>query len=389
MNKKDRAFLIVFICLFVGYVIMEYTTPKRLSWVPTFYGKDKNPFGGFVLIERLPDLFGTVETSYETITQLDSLEHNLLVVAETMDLSGTDTLQLEQMLAEGYSVLLAAHQFNSPWLDTMGVTAESNFDFVDEGIFESGLQKVFFTGDTSQALYHSPLLPSHFVLGSQHGWTIHVVNEARQPLVISKALGSGRLILCSSPLMFTNFGLLYGENYSFAAKILELMPPSPVHVSYFYQLGRPEAQTPLRYMLSQSALKWGLNITLVLLLLLLVVSSRRKQQAIPIVLPPENTTLTYVKTLGNLYFQEGNHKELAEKMVRHFLHRIKEKYHLSFEPTERFYHLLSVRSEVPLEEIGLAMQRIAAVRHGTAIKGNELLALARQLNKIVSEQRDR
>jgi hypothetical protein len=100
--------------------------------------------------------------------------------------------------------------------------------------------------------------------------------------------------------------------------------------------------------------------------------------------PPENTTLTYVKTLGNLYFQEGNHKNLAEKMIRHFIHRVKEKYYLTFEPTEHFNHMLSMRSEVPIEEINATLAVVVAVRQKEQIKGNELVLLAEKLNRIVS-----
>ena len=215
-------------------------------------------------------------------------------------------------------------------------------------------------------------------------WEIIVTDETDQPLVIKKAVGDGELILCSSPLIFTNFGLLYQDNYRFAASILNLLPEQRTQLSYFYQLGRPEVQTPLRYILSQEALRWALYLGLVALLVFLIIETRRRQRAIPVMTPPENTSLTYVKTLGNLYFQEGNHKNLAEKMIRHFIHRVKEKYYLTFEPTEHFNHMLSVRSEVPVEEINATLAALIAIRQKEQIKGNELVLLAEKLNRIVS-----
>jgi hypothetical protein len=214
-------------------------------------------------------------------------------------------------------------------------------------------------------------------------WEIIVTDETDQPLVIKKIVGDGELILCSSPLIFTNFGLLYQDNYQFVSGILNLLPEQRTKLSYFYQLGRPEVQTPLRYILSQQALKWALYLGLAALLVLLMIETRRKQRAIPVMTPPENTTLTYVKTLGNLYFQEGNHKNLAEKMIRHFIHRVKEKYYLTFEPTEHFNHMLSVRSEVPIEEINATLAALVAIRQKEQIKGKELVILAEKLNRIV------
>ncbi|WP_339814076.1 DUF4350 domain-containing protein [uncultured Imperialibacter sp.] len=384
MNKKDKIFLWVFIGLFVGYVIVQYTAPKPLDWTITFHEDDKNPFGGFVLIERLPDIFPELETSYYNFTQLFTDKENVLVLAHEMELSPTDEESISEMLHAGSSVFLAAHQFPQAWLDSLGLKVAFNYSFVNEEIFGEDQIQLISRINSSSSRYPRQMIQAVFEEVEADKWEIIVTDETDQPLVIKKAVGDGELILCSSPLIFTNFGLLYQDNYRFAAGILNLLPEQRTQLSYFYQLGRPEVQTPLRYILSQEALKWALYLALAALLVFLIIETRRRQRAIPVMTPPENATLTYVKTLGNLYFQEGNHKNLAEKMIRHFIHRVKEKYYLTFEPTEYFNHMLSVRSEVPIEEINATLAAVIAVRQKEQIKGNELVLLAEKLNRIVS-----
>ncbi|MEQ9097717.1 MAG: DUF4350 domain-containing protein [Imperialibacter sp.] len=384
MNKKDKIFLWVFIGLFVGYVVVQYTAPKPLDWTITFHEDDKNPFGGFVLGKRLPDIFPELETSYYNFTQLYTDNENVVVLAQEMALSPTDEESINEILHAGSSVFLAAHQFPQAWLDSLGLKVAFNYSFVNEEIFgEDQIQLISHT-DSSSASYPRQMIQAVFEEVEADKWEIIATDENSQPLVIKKTIGEGELILCSSPLIFTNFGLLYQDNYRFAASILNLLPEQRTQINYFYQLGRPEVQTPLRYILSQEALKWALYLGLVALLVFLIIETRRRQRAIPVMTPPENTSLTYVKTLGNLYFQEGNHKNLAEKMIRHFIHRVKEKYYLTFEPTEHFNHMLSVRSEVPVEEINATLAALIAIRQKEQIKGNELVMLAEKLNRIVS-----
>jgi hypothetical protein len=382
MSKKDSIFLWVFVGLFVGYVIVQYTAPKPLDWTISFHEDDKNPFGGFILVERLPDLFSETTTNYYNLTQLFTDKENVLVLAEQMELSPTDVESMEQMLADSNAVLLAAHQFPEHWLDSLGLKVAFSYSFITEEIF--GGDQVQLTNRLNQKKASYPRQMMQSTIEVEKGdWEIVVADEDNHPIVVQRTVGEGRLILCSAPLLFTNFGLLYQDNYQFLEGILGLLPDRRTTLTYFYELGRPESQTPLRYLLSQEPLTWALYLGLVTLLVFLIIETRRKQRAIPVITAPENTTLTYVKTLGNLYFQEGNHKNLAEKMIRHFIHRVKEKYYLTFEPTEHFNHLLSIRSEVPIEEINSTLEAMVAIRQKPQIKGEDLVMLAEKLNKIL------
>ena len=100
------------------------------------------------------------------------------------------------------------------------------------------------------------------------------------PTMITRKIGQGNLILCSTPYIFTNFGLLYNENYTGAAKLLSSLPEKSTHFTLFYQLGKGEVTTPFRYFLRQPTLKWSLYIGLLVIIIFLAITSRRTQRAI-------------------------------------------------------------------------------------------------------------
>jgi hypothetical protein len=58
----------------------------------------------------------------------------------------------------------------------------------------------------------------------------------------------------------------------------------------------------------------------------MIFNAKRKQRIIPIIKPLTNTTVDFTKTIGNLYFQEGNHDTIMEKKIIYFLEKIRQDY---------------------------------------------------------------
>ncbi|MEM9896639.1 MAG: hypothetical protein AAF789_09750, partial [Bacteroidota bacterium] len=212
-------------------------------------------------------------------------------------------------------------------------------------------------------------------------WESHAtLNE--EPVVLAREIGAGKLVLCSMPYVFTNFGLLYSQNYRAAERILSLLPEEKTHLTLFYQLGKGEATTPLRYFLREKALKWSLYVALFTILIFLVVSSRREQRPISVVRPPANATVEYVKTLGALYYREGNHKNVAEKMISTFKRQVKAKYFIPVEYSEIFYKALSQKAGVAYHHVEQTFLLIKQVQEQGQIDEKTLTELANNLEKF-------
>ena len=58
----------------------------------------------------------------------------------------------------------------------------------------------------------------------------------------------------------------------------------------------------------------GFSVCLCYVLLFIIFHAKRKQRIVPVIEPLQNSSAEFVKTIGNLYLQEGNFKDMANKV---------------------------------------------------------------------------
>lgn len=380
MRKGEKKFLIVLIVLFVAYVATSFLAPKPINWTVTFGNNDKNPFGAFILAERSADLFeGTFEVSNKTISELSNIE-NLLILTDYGEIAGADYRSLMSKLDSGANIFIAANQFSSTMKDSLNFNKTFSFHILNQTIFEAGISEIMI-GDSAFYEYPFSLVSNYFELEEDSLWEVKATLE-QNPILISRNIGKGKLILSSTPYIFTNFGLLFNENYKGASKLLSELPEQKTHFTLFYQLGKGEATTPLRYFLRQPPLRWALYVGLFTTLIFLIITSRRTQRPVPVIAPPSNATVGYVKTLGALFYREGKHKKAAQRLVSYFLRDIREKYFLKIDYTEKFYKHLSAKSGVELNSVIQTFEMILKVRDQPYIDEKTLIDLSKKIEEF-------
>lgn len=344
--------------LFIGYVVVEQYAPKPLDWTPTFSHLDKNPFGGKILYDRLADFFtGGKEASFQTLYELRDSTGHVIVLASTFKPSEADIKAIYHMLAAGRDVFIASGSFDDEFLDSVGLSTEMKFN-VHEVISEDTIAIAF---NGSSVYYPSSIVRNSFIVPENSSWEIHAMSNS--PVLVSRKIHEGRLVLSSTPLAFTNYGILYSDNYRFTENALQIISDGSIIYNRFYQSGKVEPQTPFRYLLSQTPLRWALYLALLALGILLVIGSRRKQRVIPLLDPKENTTVKYIKTIGGLYHREGNHKSAAEKIIAYFLKSLSEKYYLSSLFTETSYRVVASKTGLATEKVVETFDLIREIRN--------------------------
>jgi hypothetical protein len=60
----------------------------------------------------------------------------------------------------------------------------------------------------------------------------------------------------------------------------------------------------------------------------LLFNAKRRQRIVPVIKPLKNTSVEFVQTIGNLYFQEGSTKDIVDKKILFFLDKIRHRYYL-------------------------------------------------------------
>jgi hypothetical protein len=175
--------------------------------------------------------------------------------------------------------------------------------------------------------------------------------------------GEGQIILHTTPLAFSNFYLKQEKGWDYAGKALSFLNEGPIlwdRYSDYESAARRnwgrrsprntrtlQSEGPLEYLLSQPSLAWAWYVSLGLALSYLIFRAKRKQRIIPILESNTNTSLEFIATIGQLYFQQHNHRKLAVQKWRLFLSYIRERYHITTrELDDAFIKKLAERSGV-------------------------------------------
>lgn len=198
--------------------------------------------------------------------------------------------------------------------------------------------------------------------------------------------GKGNILLFTTPIVLTNYYLIEKENLEYTAGILSYLPAGDIlwdeysKQNHGYDYSAPESEGPLQFILSQKALRWGWYTMLAGLLLFIIFRSKRTQQIIPITEPNINKSLEFVQTIGRMYFMRNDQKKLVQQKMKLFLYYLKDKYKISNTEAADFYATLSMRSQVPADEIQRIFETHKELENKMQVSDKELLHFHEILN---------
>ncbi len=175
--------------------------------------------------------------------------------------------------------------------------------------------------------------------------------------------GKGNVFVQQAPLAFSNYFLLYKNNMSYYENAFAFLSKNKKQVVWdeYYLNKRFENNTNrsdnqdkgfMSVLFQHRGLKWAFIAALLLLVLYVLSEMRRKQRFIPIIKKPANDSLEFVKTIGRLYFDRGDHRNLSRKMSAYFLEHIRNRYKLATgKLNDDFIKALQFKTGFPEEEL--------------------------------------
>jgi hypothetical protein len=324
-NRKYLALLAVAILLVLA---VEWLTPKPVNWTATYSQEDKNPFGSYVLFDLLPDIFPGIairtlnENLYEQSLAGEMVNGNYIFVNNQFEVGEEDIDVLLSLANKGNSIFIASYGFPQYLKDTLVFETENVF-FISDSL---GLNLVNAKIKSPDDYYFKRVdyLYTFKPLTKEKKSTYQVLGNSSkgEPNFIRIPFGEGYFYLNTMPLAYTNYNMLYRQNARYISHSLSYLPVQPTFWDEYYKINRAESRTPLRYIISQPPLKWALYLTIIALILFMIFEAKRKQRIIPIVKPLANTTLEFTETVGRLYFQYKDHKNIADKKITYFLENL-------------------------------------------------------------------
>lgn len=393
MNRLEKVLIAGILAVLAGIILLEAGAPRPVDWSTSYSRFHKKPYGDLLVHDRLRDLFPVVRSTNAsfaaTAYDLDEEEAGAqahLLISDRLLLEDYDIDWMLHRVEMGDHVLLAAEHMPPALQDTLGFALE-----MDQGARDT--MDLRFVGDPRMApgafRYTRGFLPSYFTRYDTAHSTVLAVDGRSRPVLVRTRFGRGAFVLCSTPKALTNFGLLKERNATFLAGVLSALPPLPVLWNEHYKPPVAASSSPLRYVLSQRPLRWALWLALVLTVLYILVHARRQQRAIPIMPPPRNATRELVHTLGRLYHQKGDHRDLARKMIAYFREEVRAATYLrTFTDDAATYRHIAGKMGREPDEVREHFARLAEMEQRRHITANDLLTLSNELHNLRQQLHD-
>jgi hypothetical protein len=410
--KGNRAALIIILAsvlVLVIFFLYSAGRQKRVNWFTTFREKEEQPYDLSVISKVLDDYFPqenftVLRKPVNKTLPVDSVANSCYVfIGASLYLYGEDLQRLYDFVEEGNAAFIAANTIPDDLLTTLLNTE----DYYDYG-FSNTFQKTVTLNFTHPALKKTGGYWYDYIIEwEKHDlyWnyledSILVPDSSSQLITLGKLnddyvnfievpFGKGKVLLHTTPLAFTNYYLKEKEGLEYAEKVFSHLSSSNIYWDEFSkvpQLHDPNVgntETPLRYILSQTSLKWSWYVLLSMVALFLLFRVKRDQRIIPVVEENTNTSLEFIHTIGRLYFLQNDHRALAMQKMRLFLAFIRNRYGLVTKALDtEFIQKLSEKSQVRQQTIEAIAEKYNTINNMDHIPPEQLIDFHSSLDEF-------
>lgn len=386
MSKRGKIYIAIIILAILALVISEMTKPKTLNWFPSYATHHKIPYGSFVFNEQLLRVSDTViqvnRPPYEYLKN-NTIKGTYLFYNGGINFGEAELETLLDWTSQGNTLVVSAVDFEQKLLDTLNLDTESVNIFNNfNNVFELKLVNPQFKNADYQ--FNKASILFHFnIIDTLNTKVVGIIDKLRRetdtvsnPLVniIKQPFGEGEIILSTFPQAFTNYFILEKTNYNYTANLLSYLDTEqPIYLDAHYKSGKKFYTSPMYLFLNNEHLKWGYYIVLIGVLVYILFEGKRKQRAIPIVKPLKNQTLEFTRTIADMYYESGKHKEIAQHKIQHFLEYIRNHMYLNTSTTtSEFIKNLAARSNNTVEDTTALFNYIEKLEKETTINKTQL-----------------
>jgi hypothetical protein len=328
---------------------------KRMNKRVSLWRSDKIPYGTYYAYENLHQLFPGAAVvinkkspdRYKTFnlknfkdtdgdnTSYDDQKSTYIIVSSEVLPDDDELAALLGMVSRGQHVFISSFRISETLLDSLHLkTAFYSGAYNTEDSLTVSVNNPE-TNDSLSFTYPGTARDNFFVSVDSTITAILGRDQLGRPNFVRFTYeGGGDLYIHLAPITFSNFFLLHKNNKAYYDNVLSYLPQSSEVVrwdDYFrnHKSGNDSGQSAkglFSWLMKQPSLASALWLLLILMLIIYLFESKRKQRAIPIIQPLKNASVDFVKTIGRLYFQRHDNKNLAQKMTVHFQDHVRGRY---------------------------------------------------------------
>jgi hypothetical protein len=365
----------------------------------TYNREDNNPFGGSVAFKAVKEAFdeayiNTVRHPFKNFWLENSTEKALYISISKMQfIAQEDVEYMLRYASNGNELFLVSRQFDTTLLKAAGVEEDNGGDFYHPFYaFRSLTEMDDHTISLARPYFSDTLLYDYFYYPFQRHFTLSTRSPAKvlghnsygEPNCIVFFYGKGKIFLHCDPRAFSNYYLLKERNIKNLTSLVGYCRSNPASIYwddyYGKQNYRSDRQSGLGYLLSQPPLRWAFWLSLFLLLLYVLFGGKRKQRIVPVRKPNRNYSVNFAETIGRLYLQKKDNRNIADKMILYFNEFIRNKYYLNTNHiNDEFLSTLSRKSGVDQGQVEKLYRAILHAQNNYDIDDYKLLSLNQQI----------
>lgn len=398
---KYHVLLVSLVILFAGC-----GSRKRLNERVSLWRNDKIPYGTFYTYTNLPRIFPdadiqTIKRSPdrfkglnfgETAERLvgDDEKSVHIIISPQVQPDEAEMKALFNYVAAGNHIFISSFNISKELLDSLHLAVSlysTSFD-ISDSLNVNVTNPV--TYESRSFTYPGKAFDNRFstvdssitnILGTNGEGEINYVKITYE--------SGGSVSIHLAPMAFTNFFLLHSDNKAYYDNALSHLPRDVDVVKwddYFRnrKSNKREGFSKLAPFLNNDILSWAFWLTVLLFAIIYLFESKRKQNIVPVIPPVKNASLDFVKTIGRLYFQRKDNKNLALKMSAHFLDHVRGRYHI---PTsvlnDEFENKLAYKSDYDKTAIRDIVYSIKTLPDQLSLTDEELLTFNEKLERFI------
>jgi|LakMenE18May11ns_1017448.scaffolds.fasta_scaffold9830904_2 hypothetical protein len=317
------------------------------NWKLSLDKNSKEPYGCYIAYQNLTDIFTNAViksndnffTRIKKINQSNSRNKSLVIsVTNQFNLSESDLDELMRYIMNGNSALILSNKFSDTLLNYFSLQTKlidtssslkyfmplSEVTMPIDISFKDSIKSFNYKGIATNH-YFDTLINEDF--DNTIEWIGRIDKTKRNNLL--EYINKGKIIIGHTPTALCNYFLLQQNNKQYYEYLLSHFSKNISEVYWISKLIQMPSLQERSNILNFPPFFKAFLVIVALLLLYTLFEAKRRQRIVENLPPVENASLEFVETVGQLYYNKGDHKNLAEKMILFYLENIRTKHNVT------------------------------------------------------------
>lgn len=386
MNRNLKIYLGFFVFVVLLLTFFQMTKKPLIDWRRNYDLNSKAPFGLFVFNKEADTLFNhrlqrITESPYDFYSKKTLKKpQNILLIERVLD--SLSWMKILNQVKAGSDLMVISDSNWTQFPDSLKIRK----DQVYSGSLADSVATLSFTDKRRPAILRVNRLPDDEGIARITRHNVEILGKMRMmdsrretANFIKVKFGKGNIFYHVDPTFISNYYLLKPGDQRYAEQVFSYLPADR-ETYWFMRRYQVESSSPMRFILSSPPLRYAWYVFLLGLIGFIVFSGKRKQRVVPIIEPLKNTSVDFVRSIGNLYLNEGDVGDMMRKKVNYFLNRIRTDLLINTQYLdEEFCKRLQVKTDKDLEEVVKAVEMIQNVLNKKLKETEENLLVLNQL----------